>query len=327
MMLKNIGEIHDSNCVCSYCDTGRLLEAAEKWDTKSEIEDMLTQVEHERNELNREVERLQKIIHELTDKPSNDPDGVGEGWRLLNPGDLVSDGDEYQTIAGKWIPAGLKTRRGSKYVPVFRRRIETPVPVSPVASHVAEGQAETQPRERTDEPTRTCLGCGCPLNVVEWTYCERCSKMNAPEDKSDGELTVAAICYARIRCPHESIKASTSPAWPLDVGLWKPSKDRVENLKKARDLLNREIQGLEKPAEPQGKPREWWIVKYQMSDRAFMTPRHDGVHVREVNAEMDAWTARLIELCEAIVGYTGSHTKSEAVLINDMCEHMEARPQ
>jgi hypothetical protein len=161
---------------------------------------------------------------------NNDPDGVGEGWRSLKLGETIQADDELRSDEDvtQWRKVRDVVGRVVRYENNgFRRRIEPLVAASPAVSHVVGGQAETQPRERNDEP--------------------------------------------------------------------------------------------------QGKPREWWVddveiwgIRRAMVKKPLLVDCH---RVREVNAAMDAWTAKLIELCESLERYNNF---PDLRRIND---HMKARPQ
>lgn len=71
----------------------------------------------------------------------------------------------------------------------------------------------------------------------------------------DGALTVAAICYARIRCPHENILRHSSPVWPWSAKWWKPSKDRKRNLIKAGALIAAELDRLLRDEQQKQEPQ------------------------------------------------------------------------
>jgi hypothetical protein len=87
--------------------------------------------------------------------------------------------------------------------------------------------------------------------------------------------------------------------------------------------LAAKIAACQQPAELQGKPREY-ILRWSMRDGCYrVDPTNqivsDKIHVREVNAEHDAWVERLIELCDAEWWSLGH--------ITDVIDHMKARPQ
>jgi hypothetical protein len=85
------------------------------------------------------------------------------------------------------------------------------------------------------------------------------------------------------------------------------------------------------PAEPQGKPREWWIagsMAFDWEDGASAYMKERGIRgvpakCREVNAAMDEWTAKLIELCDSMSLYSSIHGVATESLIR---EHMKVRP-
>jgi hypothetical protein len=270
-------------------DIAKLIEAARNWDEQV-------------RQMKADFDAMTELgFNECVDgKASNDPDGVGEGWESMKAGEMRHIGGyEFKdrcdkewksgTCNGPIEPCELDFNQ-------YRRRIETPEPTSPAVSH------ESDLRERLGKRVRQVWVDWAkrhpnpkPSWLIDWD--------DLPEDMKEVDRCIGAAIYGDCFAEHQEAIASHAIQ-----------------------------QSLKRTDEPPGKPREFWLdlqcgAVIEIDDTSDCGDAVDMVRVREVNDEHDEWTAKLIELCEAIVGYTGSHTKSEAVLINDMCEHMEARPQ
>jgi hypothetical protein len=80
------------------------------------------------------------------------------------------------------------------------------------------------------------------------------------------------------------------------------------------------------------KPREY-TLRWSMRDGCYQVEPTSQIasaeiHVREVNAEMDAWTAKLIELCDDLrIDHDLGLELPPRTATTSIIKHMKARPQ
>jgi hypothetical protein len=344
--INNIGETHEDRCVCHYCDTFRLTEAARKWDehekkydttylqkmgemceernkrdTKVENERLRTelmQVKVERDELKRKLELKQQVkefANSLTDDctPTNDPDGVGEGWRKVRDDEEITSEDEYK--CGKFWCKSSGVRRAAKAI--YRRRIETPPTNDPES--VGEGWrriAKGDIRMKGDQLS--------PMNEDDWV------PTNAVFGVPYSDEQLRMFRYRRrieTPLPEQPDNEVSEPKYSggkivyKEDGTWEATLDPI----------------TERTDEPPGEPREWWIwngFAFRFRDSAERwakercKPCDDPciAHAREVNADVDEWTAKLIELSRLLTDRCNG-TEDVTSVVNRIREHRKARPQ
>jgi hypothetical protein len=132
-------------CTCIVCCKHRILEAAREWDAR------------------RRVCEAESAFSSLDDPRiigSNDPDGVGEGWRLLGKDECPDRklSDELSADRVNWKVTSWKGNRTCDYINkeygirFFRRRIETPEQSdgldhkSPLAAKMVACQQPAEPQ-------------------------------------------------------------------------------------------------------------------------------------------------------------------------------------
>jgi len=273
---------------------GEMYEERNKQYAKAENERLrseLIQVKRERDELKRMIEM----------PTANDPDGVGEGWRSLRHGELTQPGDVYKNHNGilcEFGPTGWPIGHQT----IYRRRIETPPSTDP--DGVGEGWRLVDKRK------------DLPVAGDEWEEDSARNKWTPISRFNLESQYFEPSCRYRRRIETLVPVAGGTADDPYNKKLLDSIQGSTEVFEQDRDW---QPDKSNQSAESQGKPREWHLVDVQSYD-CFRIVESGGIHVREVNAAMDEWTAKLIELC-------ADDMQPTHWLMRDIRLHMKARPQ
>lgn len=105
-------------------DLDRILEAARQY------ADATAAMDQAINERDEALAKCEELMSKVEGKSDNDPDCVGEGWRLLTDSEMIADGDEYwHHHKREWLPSkcvGQSSHSKSRWQ--YRRRIDADKP-------------------------------------------------------------------------------------------------------------------------------------------------------------------------------------------------------